>query len=485
VKIPDDILARTPEEAGRRVALGLLTEARRAVRRLDDPTDLDALHDFRVAVRRLRSTLRAYRGPLNASVKKKDRRALRELQAKTSEGRDAEVALEWLAPQRSSLRAPQRIGFDWLTGQLEERKARAYETGRREVRREFDALYRSLKARLAVMEVEVDLVHPKPKPTWAAFLADATRTHANEVAGLLGRITSPTEIELAHATRIASKRLRYLLEPARRALPSVKKQVDACKALQELLGRINDTAVLRAELARAEQISAEERAGRIHALALEDDDERLRSEVKRTERTGLAELERRVSERFDMLYGELSRRYLGDGAASFAAEAHALADELDRFAHGPIEVERKYLLDRLPEACRGAYVDEIDQGYLPGNALRERVRSVRGPTASFYQRTVKTGSGLARFELEERTTKEVFDVLWPLTEGCRVRKRRYRIEAGDLTWEIDEFTDRELVLAEVELPSPDVVPEIPPWLAPHVVREVTLEPEFLNLNLAK
>ena len=38
---------------------------------------------------------------------------------------------------------------------------------------------------------------------------------------------------------------------------------------------------------------------------------------------------------------------------------------------------------------------------------------------------------------------------------------------------MDEFTDRDLVIAEVELPSEDVRPKIPRWLAPYVVREVT------------
>ena len=40
--------------------------------------------------------------------------------------------------------------------------------------------------------------------------------------------------------------------------------------------------------------------------------------------------------------------------------------------------------------------------------------------------------------------------------------RRYRVAEGDLTWEVDEFTDRDLVLAEVELDSEHRHPEPPP-----------------------
>jgi len=66
-----------------------------------------------------------------------------------------------------------------------------------------------------------------------------------------------------------------------------------------------------------------------------------------------------------------------------------------------------------------------------------------------------------------------------------VRKRRYRVREGELRWEIDEFLDRDLVLAEVEIPSPDHPAEPPAWLRLRVVREVTQEAEYLNVRLAR
>ncbi len=92
---------------------------------------------------------------------------------------------------------------------------------------------------------------------------------------------------------------------------------------------------------------------------------------------------------------------------------------------------------------------------------------------------------MQRTEIEEPTTREVFELLWPLTEGCRVRKRRYVVREGDLVWEIDEFLDRELVLAEVELSHPAERPVLPDWLAPYVEREVTEDPRYTNLSLAR
>ena len=88
-------------------------------------------------------------------------------------------------------------------------------------------------------------------------------------------------------------------------------------------------------------------------------------------------------------------------------------------------------------------------------------------------------------EVQEEIEPELFDRLWPLTEGRRLTKKRYRFAYGGLVWEVDEFTDRDLWLAEVELPSADHESHPPDWLAAYIVREVTDEPEYLNINLAR
>jgi CYTH domain-containing protein len=97
---------------------------------------------------------------------------------------------------------------------------------------------------------------------------------------------------------------------------------------------------------------------------------------------------------------------------------------------------------------------------------------------------VKLGRGVSRIEIEEPTTRDVFETLWPLTAGCRVHKRRHSVRDGKYLWEIDEFLDQELVLAEVELSHAEEVPELPDWLAPFVEREVTDDPAWTNLALA-
>lgn len=150
------------------------------------------------------------------------------------------------------------------------------------------------------------------------------------------------------------------------------------------------------------------------------------------------------------------------------------------------EIERKYLLRALPDRVAGAPSLEIDQGYIPGVRINERIRRARGADGVKFYRTMKTGSGIARFELEEETTEEFFQAVWPLTRGARVQKRRYLIPDRDVVWEIDEFLDRQnMWLAEVELEHEHQEVTIPDWLAPVLVREVTDEKGYTNRALAK
>ena len=151
-----------------------------------------------------------------------------------------------------------------------------------------------------------------------------------------------------------------------------------------------------------------------------------------------------------------------------------------------IEIERKYLLRGRPQFPRASATLEIDQGYLPGEKLVERLRRQRDENGvTRYFRTVKLGSGVQRMELEDETDARTFEHLWQLTEGRRLKKRRYLVPHGDDLWEIDEFTDRPLWLAELELDHPDADVKIPEWLEPVLVREVTDEEEYSNRSLAR
>ena len=148
-----------------------------------------------------------------------------------------------------------------------------------------------------------------------------------------------------------------------------------------------------------------------------------------------------------------------------------------------LEIERKYLLSGLPEFPETLDVLEIDQGYLPGVARLRHQRSASG--AEHFFRTIKQGVGVQRLELETEIDRATFEEQWPDTRGRRVRKRRHIVPNGADHWEIDEFLDRDLVLAELEFDDPESQVTIPDWLKPVLVRDVTDEPQYTNRSLAR
>lgn len=160
----------------------------------------------------------------------------------------------------------------------------------------------------------------------------------------------------------------------------------------------------------------------------------------------------------------------------------------------PLEIERSFLLRGMP--ALPTHTDtpiatlRMTQGYLPENAretigIEGRLRRIEHADGRIELRhTVKSGFGLVRSEVERDIDAAEFDRLWPLTEGRRVSKTRHCVPFGDLVWEIDRFDGIDLVLAEVELPSADTPSPVPDWLAPHIVREVTEEPEYRNSQIA-
>lgn len=444
--------------AVRWLALNRLQDARAARERLSGGEDAEALHDFRVAVRRLRSLLRDYRGVVKR-VRRKERRRLAELARGTGAARDAEVQLAWLAERRPRARGAERVGIAWWESRLLPRAAAARLEMAEAVAR-FPAARRRLERRLSRYRVRVRPDDPSEGPALRALLAERLAGTTEELAAALAEVAGEDRQAEAHRARIAVKRVRYLLEPVAAEVPGAPRAIRELKGLQDALGTMHDLHVLREEVG-AEAAAAE--AGPPPGA------EALIGRLGRGRRAAFTLLQRDwLGGRADALLGGLRKT------------AATLAPGSD------LEVERKYLLRRLPRlAGLPATAQEIDQGYLPGERLVERVRRVKDEAGARYYRTVKIGTGIARIELEEECPEPVFRALWRLTRGRRVRKVRYRIPVGERVWEVDRFRDRRLVLAEVELPDEDAPVEVPGWLARVLDREVTGEAAYVNLNLAR
>lgn len=485
--LPREFLDLPAPRGARLVALEWLDALLEARVRLSHPEDPERLHDFRVSLRRLRSVIRAYREPLSSSIGGGTIRRLRRLAAATGESRDLEVHLTWLETQRATLTPRQRIGLDALRAQLAARKVGADERLDRVIESTFPHLAHRVHRRLARYDAPVleGVVHADP--TFAAAMAARTRDKIEELRRALDAVHAVGDEAEAHRARIMAKRLRYLLDPVAAIIPAAPPVIERLRELQDLLGALHDAHVFAPELVAATFTAVGEHARResLAVVAGGTKGRAARRVHRRDPRPGLIALGERVRARGDAAFTHVRDAWLAGGAERVLADAARVAAALDARGRAMLEIERKFLLARFPSGAAEAPAVEIEQGYVPGDRLRERLRRVTSPDGVRWYRTVKAGAGLVRTEIEEETTQEIFEVMWPLTEGKRVHKQRHRVPDGDLAWEIDHFLDRDLTLAEVELPAADVLPVPPDWLQPHVVRDVTDEPEYVNYNLAR
>jgi CHAD domain-containing protein/CYTH domain-containing protein len=450
--------------AARILALSYVDEADEARKRVLNASDDEALHDFRVAVRRVRSCMRAYRPQLDDTVKRRQRRWLRRIMRSTNETRDLEVQLEWLG-RRRTMAPDEAEGAARLGVRLKERMWGARAEALRAIRHDFPARRDEVRDALSRYTGVIDGAQASP-PTCGVVAGGIVLTLAGQLEAQITEVRSAESIAEAHQARITVKRLRYVLEPLQHDLTAGRMLVQKLKKLQEALGDLNDRAVLGASV-RAE----------FHAVETE--------EPTSPELPSLSALLARIEADRGARFERLVKRWQERDAKPLLEQLRGAAEELR--AHHPfegVEIERKFLLRAMPRLPPGAPVLRVDQGWLPGDLLLERIRRVRTDSETRWYRTVKSGTGVTRREIEEETTEPVFRALWRLTRGRRVSKRRYCVAEGDLTWEIDRFTGGKLVLAEVELPSPSMPVEPPEWLRKYIVREVTGEAKYLNINLA-
>jgi adenylate cyclase len=146
------------------------------------------------------------------------------------------------------------------------------------------------------------------------------------------------------------------------------------------------------------------------------------------------------------------------------------------------EIERKFLVRKLPDGLTNYPSAEISQGYLVSldDGLQVRLRK----SGERYSLTFKRGVGNVREEREIELTAEQFNALWPATEGKRLVKTRSEIPFGDRVVEIDVYHGKHegLVVAEVEFDEEKAAKNFhpPDWLGD----DVTGDPRYSNQLLA-
>jgi CYTH domain-containing protein len=183
------------------------------------------------------------------------------------------------------------------------------------------------------------------------------------------------------------------------------------------------------------------------------------------------------------------------------------------------EIERRFLLTSLPEKvekksysktfCQQLYLRNPDDNDYGGAERFTRKVTLKDTSCKNnigevkYSHNFKIGAGLIRQEYKAAIDAEVFYALWELKDSGgnhmipRLHKVRYKVvqntagikkiegEVDSFIWEIDYFADKDLYLAEVELPWEDCPHVFPNWLEPYIEKEVTNDPKYTGSRLAK
>lgn len=155
------------------------------------------------------------------------------------------------------------------------------------------------------------------------------------------------------------------------------------------------------------------------------------------------------------------------------------------------EIERRFLLKRLPNGLRWDDILEITQAYLSNidDSIVERIRYTikkhKTPDdEKWYHTTKERISDMSVREIEKEIGLTEYHELWDTKKKRFITKDRYIKKVEDnLKWEIDIFDN--LIIAEIEIPNEDYDLKIPEWLEPFVLMEITGMYQFSNSNLAQ
>jgi len=261
----------------------------------DDP---DAVHDFRVAVRRLRSWLQLWGDELDPVISRKQRRRIRDLAHATGPARDLQVHLEWLRGEEASAKGRALADVERAIADLVARRAGAM-ADVHAAARAFLRLHVKLSRRLSMHSAELEgLEHG---PAFGGALADQVEAGTNALRDRLASIHGVTRDAELHDARIAAKRLRYLVERAENAVVGAPAMVRDLKQFQDLAGDAHDVHVFSRELRRI---------------------------FKRFGARGRGALDIRLRQRGAKAYSSLAQRWLGESSSAFFKRSATVASRL-------------------------------------------------------------------------------------------------------------------------------------------------------------
>jgi len=261
----------SPDKAATRavadVVAGYLRTMRANLDGVVEDIDTEFLHDFRVAVRRTRSTLKLSRAVLDPAVVRQREAAGKWLGELTTPLRDLDVHLLGLPRMRSRLESADPEDLVAFEDHLRAQRAAAH--------RALVQALRTKRAKEFLSDWSGELVATPGEPT---MTADELSRHCigrahKRVVKVGTAITADSPAEDLHTLRKRCKELRYALEmftPLHD--PDITgKAISDLKKLQDVLGRFQDAEVQQhAVRAFAEEVSSGSSASPATVLAMEE-----------------------------------------------------------------------------------------------------------------------------------------------------------------------------------------------------------------------
>lgn len=145
-----------------------------------------------------------------------------------------------------------------------------------------------------------------------------------------------------------------------------------------------------------------------------------------------------------------------------------------------LEIERKFLIDSSiwqPDR-KGVAIVQAYLAVYPSPTVRVRIAGEK----AFL--TVKGRlENIARPEFEYEIPVKDASEMMSLAVSSPIEKIRYKMKVGEHIWEIDVFegANAGLIVAEIELDSPEQSFQLPEW----VTEEVTQDPRYYNSYLSE
>lgn len=227
------------QEGVRVYALQQIKKATNACNQLTDPSTADALHNFRVAVRRLRTWIRAFKRYHNVS--RKTRKHLGEITDSTNKSRDLEVFRNWLNMYVSeivSMPPDDREALDNLFKHI----TNDYERELAGINNHVPKDWKKLNASL-IKHLNSNIKAEKTEIRLANVAGDKVLEICKTVDDQLPLIHGIDDRMVIHKLRIYFKHLRYLLEPFRYQLLALNEVISFLKKIQDILGNFRDAQI--------------------------------------------------------------------------------------------------------------------------------------------------------------------------------------------------------------------------------------------------